>query len=72
VKISLPKQPVVLTRNGGTEKMTLDTWTINGTTTRNVVAHQEFQFQVGGTLHVNANQVEGVYLGTFDVTINYN
>jgi hypothetical protein len=72
VKVSLPKQPVVLTRNGGTQTMTLDTWTINGATTRNVVAHQEFQFQVGGTLHVNANQVEGVYLGTFDVTINYN
>ena len=39
---------------------------------RSVVAHEEFQFQVGGTLHVNAGQVEGTYLGTFDVTINYN
>lgn len=72
VKISLPKQPVTLRRVGGTETMTLDTWTINGAATRNVVAHQEFQFQVGGTLHVNANQVEGAYVGTFDVTINYN
>jgi uncharacterized protein DUF4402 len=72
VKVSLPKKTVVLTRVGGTETMTLDTWTINGATTRNVVAHEEFTFQVGGTLHVNANQVEGVYLGTFDVTINYN
>ena len=72
VKISLPKKAVTLTRVGGTETMTLDTWTINGAVTRNVVAHQEFQFQVGGTLHVNANQVEGAYLGTFDVTINYN
>ena len=72
VKISLPKQPVTLKRVGGTETMTLDTWTINGAMTRNVVAHQEFQFQVGGTLHVNANQVEGAYVGTFDVTINYN
>jgi hypothetical protein len=72
VKIALPKKAVTLTRVGGTETMTLDTWTINGATTRNVVAHEEFQFQVGGTLHVNANQVEGDYLGTFDVTINYN
>lgn len=72
VKISLPKQAVKLTRVGGTETMTLDTWTINGATSRNVVAHEEFQFQVGGTLHVNAGQVEGTYLGTFDVTINYN
>ena len=72
VKISLPKQAVKLTRVGGTEFMTVDTWTINGATTRNVVAHERFEFTVGGTLHVNANQVEGDYLGTFDVTLNYN
>jgi spore coat protein U-like protein len=72
VKISLPKKAVTLTRVGGTETMILDTWSINGAATRNVVAHEEFQFRVAGTLHVNANQVEGTYLGTFDVTINYN
>jgi len=72
VKISLSKQAITLKRVGGIETMTLDTWSINGATTRNVVAHQEFQFKVAGTLHVNANQVEGIYLGTFDVTINYN
>ncbi len=72
VKITLPKQPVKLTRVGGTETMTLDTWTLNGAATRNVVAHEEFQFRVAGTLHVAANQAEGVYLGTFDVTLNYN
>jgi hypothetical protein len=52
--------------------MTIDTWTINGATTRNVVAHQTFSFQIGGTLHVGANQVEGVYNGNFDVILNYN
>lgn len=72
VKVTLPNKPITLTRVGGTETMTVDTWTINGATTRNVVAHQEFQFQVGATLHVNANQVEGAYLGSFDVTLNYN
>jgi hypothetical protein len=72
VKITLPKKAVTLTRVGGTETMTLDTWSINGATTRNVVAHQTLNFKVAGTLHVNANQAEGVYLGTFDVTINYN
>ena len=30
------------------------------------------EFKVAGTLHVSANQAEGVYLGTFDVTLNYN
>ena len=72
VKISLPKKAVTLTRIGGTETMTLDTWSINGATARNVVAREQFEFRVAGTLHVNANQVEGVYLGSFDVTINYN
>jgi hypothetical protein len=72
VKISLPKKAVTLVRVGGAETMTLDTWSINGAATRNVVAHEEFQFRVAGTLHVNANQVEGTYLGSFDVTLNYN
>lgn len=72
VHIRLPRQPVTLTRVGGTETMTVDTWTINGNETRNVVAHETFEFKVGGTLHVAANQVEGTYTGTFDVTLNYN
>jgi hypothetical protein len=72
VHIMLPKQPATLTRIGGTETMTIDTWTINGNATRNVVAHELFAFSVGGTLHVNANQVEGTYAGTFSVTFNYN
>lgn len=72
VKISLPKQAITLTRVGGTETMTVDTWTINGAILRNLVSKQTFEFQVGGTLHVGANQVEGAYLGTFDVTLTYN
>lgn len=72
VRIQLPNKAATLTRVGGTETMTLDTWSINGATTRNVTAHETFQFKVGGTLHVGANQVEGTYAGTFDVMINYN
>lgn len=72
VHIRLPRQPVTLTRAGGTETMTVDTWTINGASTRNVVAHQTFAFAVGATLHVAAGQAEGTYSGTFDVTIDYN
>jgi Domain of unknown function (DUF4402) len=72
VKISLPNKATTVTRIGGTETMTIDTWNINGTQTRNVVAHQQFEFKVGGTLHVGANQVEGLYTGTFNVTVNYN
>jgi hypothetical protein len=72
VHIRLPKKAVTLTRAGGTETMTVDTWSLNGIDTRNVVAHETFQFQIGGTLHVAANQAEGTYNGTFDVTIDYN
>ena len=72
VHILLPKQAAILTRVGGTETMTVDSWTINGNATRNVVAHELFAFSVGGTLHVNANQAEGTYTGTFNVTFNYN
>jgi hypothetical protein len=72
VKIALPKSAVTLTRVGGPESMTIDTFNINGATTRNVVAHEVFTFQVGGTLHVGANQVEGLYTGSFDVTLTYN
>ena len=72
VPIMLPKQAATLTRVGGTETMTVDSWTINGNVTRNVVAHELFAFAVGATLHVNANQAEGTYTGTFSVTLNYN
>jgi spore coat protein U-like protein len=30
-----------------------------------------FNFPIGGTLRVNANQVPGDYVGTFSVTLNY-
>lgn len=72
VHIRLPKKAVTLTRVAGTETMTVDTWSMNGVDTRNVVAHETFEFAVGGTLHVAANQAEGTYTGTFDVTIDYN
>jgi len=72
VHIRLPRQPVTLTRSGGTETMTVDTWTINGAQTRNVVAHETFSFAVGAMLHAATNQVEGTYTGSFDVTIDYN
>jgi hypothetical protein len=72
VRVQLPNKGTTLTRVGGTETMTLDTWTMNGAATRSVAAHETFAFKVGGTLHVATNQVEGTYAGTFNVTINYN
>jgi hypothetical protein len=71
VIIRIPKIPATVTRVGGTETMTVDTWTLSGSANRNVVAQQPFTFKVGGTLHVNANQVEGLYLGNFTVDIQF-
>jgi hypothetical protein len=71
VHIRIPNSASTLTRVGGTETMSLDNFTLSGTSNRNVVAKEPFEFSVGGTLHVNANQVEGLYVGTFSVDIQY-
>ena len=71
VIIRLPKNPIVVTRVGGTETRTVSDWTVSGNSKRTVVAQEPFDFSVGATLYVNANQVEGDYVGTFDVEIQY-
>lgn len=71
VLIRLPKTPVTLTRSGGTETMTVSNWTTDGPTTRHINAFEAFEFKVGGTLNIGANQPDGVYVGTFDITVVY-
>jgi hypothetical protein len=71
VIIRIPRNPITVTRVGGTETMTVSDWTVSGDSRRNVVAHEAFEFKVGGTLYVNANQTEGLYLGTFDVEVQF-
>lgn len=71
VIIRLPRDPITLTRFGGTETMTVSNWTVSGNARRTVAAQEPFAFKVGGTLSVNAGQVEGIYLGTFEVDVQY-
>lgn len=71
VIIRLPRNPITLTRFGGTETMTVSNWTVSGNARRTVAAQEPFAFKVGGTLAVNANQAEGIYLGTFEVDVQY-
>ncbi len=71
VIIRIPKNPVTLTRSGGTETMTVSTWTLDGASTRLINAFEAFEFQVGGTLNVGANQVPGTYVGSFSVEVQY-
>jgi hypothetical protein len=71
VIIRIPKQPATLTRIGGTETMTVSNWVLEGLDKRQAAAKVAFDFRVGGTLNVNANQAEGTYVGTFEVSIQY-
>lgn len=71
VIIRLPRDPIVVTRMGGTETMVVSDWTVSGNGRRTVVSQEPFNFKVGGTLYVNAGQAEGVYTGTFTVDIQY-
>lgn len=71
VIIRIPRDPITVTRVGGTQTMTVSNWTMSGAARRTVAAQEAFEFKVGGTLFVNANQVEGLYLGTFAVEVQY-
>lgn len=71
VNIKVPKQPVILTRAGGTQTMTATKFEVEGLDKRNVARLVAFEFRVGATLNVAANQAEGTYVGTFDVTVQY-
>jgi hypothetical protein len=71
VNIKVQNGSVTLTRSGGTETMTVSNFTLQGQSKRTLAKAQSFTFRVGGTLNVAANQVEGLYVGTFNVTVQY-
>jgi Domain of unknown function (DUF4402) len=81
VDISLGANTVTLTRVGGTQTMTVNTFIIGSTPTAQLTTTPQrfritsatgiFQFPLGATLNVGANQRAGVYSGTFSVTLNY-
>lgn len=71
IKIRIPNKPITLTRQGGTETMSLSAWTLDGPADRRVGPSRAFDFYVGGTLSVGAGQADGLYVGTFDVEVQY-
>lgn len=71
VNIKVPNQPITLTRVGGTETMQLRNFTLQGQDKRAIARMTSFEFNVGGTLVVAAGQVEGLYSGSFDITVQY-
>ena len=71
VKIRIPNKPITLTRVGGTETMTVTDWTLDGPADRRVGVTRAFDFRVGATLAVAANQADGLYTGEFTVEVQY-
>lgn len=71
VNIKVPTQPSTLTRVGGTETITASNFTLQGQSKRALAKADSFTFRVGATLNVPAGQVEGTYVGTFAVTVQY-
>lgn len=72
VNIKVPNQPSTLTRVGGTETLTASNFTLQGGLSKRTMAKsQSFTFRVGATLTVPATAVEGTYVGTFNVTVQY-
>jgi hypothetical protein len=69
--VRLPKNPINVTRVGGTETMTVTNWTVDGPVNRRIPITDTFDFAVGATLNVAAGQAEGTYAGTFTVTVQY-
>jgi hypothetical protein len=71
VQIRIPTAPITVTRSGGTQTMTVNNWTLDGHKTFVVGPNEAFEFNVGATLYVGANQMPGTYVGSFNVTVNY-
>ena len=71
VNIKVPNNNVTLTRVGGTETLIASNFTLDGQAKRTLAQAGVFQFDVGATINVAAGQAEGLYTGTFNVTIQY-
>ncbi len=71
VIIRIPNGGITLTRVGGTETILLNAFTLDGQSKRAMAEAGVFDFKIGATLRPTAGQAEGIYTGTFDVTIQY-
>lgn len=71
VIIRIPNGGINLTRVGGSETILLNAFTLDGQSKRAMAQAGVFTFKVGATLRPAAGQADGLYTGTFDVTIQY-
>lgn len=81
VTIAISANSITLNRVGGGATMTVDTFVIGSTPTaqlsttplafRIAAPTGIFQFPLGATLRVKANQLPGIYSGSFNITLQY-
>ena len=71
VNIRVPNQPVLITRVGGTETLSVGSFTLDGQDKRTLAQAQSFSFAVGARITVPAGTVDGIYSGEIDVTVQY-
>lgn len=71
VNIKVPNRPVLITRVGGTETLSVSDFTLDGQDKRDLASAGSFTFAVGAKLTVPAGAAEGLYTGEIDVTIQY-
>lgn len=71
VNIRVPKQPVLITRVGGSETLSVSNFTLDGQDKRTLAQSGSFTFAVGADITVPAGTVDGLYTGEIDVTIQY-
>jgi Domain of unknown function (DUF4402) len=81
VTISVSANSYVMTRVGGTQTMQFDSFIVGSTPTAPITTSPRtfrivsptglFEFPLGATLKVGANQTPGNYVGVFSVILNY-
>lgn len=69
VHLSIPNGSITLS-NGTGGTMTVNNFDTDGPLNRRTDANGIIAFRVAARLNVAANQVDGVYSGTFDITLN--
>lgn len=74
VRITISQNQIDLTRVNGTEKMRVDQFRFdggNGTRNRTLSASGSVEYRIGGRLTINPNQTGGAYVGSFNISIEY-
>ncbi len=70
VQLSTGRQSIWIQRDGGTEVMRIDRFRFDRRR-KTLNADGEQSFDIGGQLHVGANQTAGTYRGSFEISVDY-